>query len=191
VAAGPRFAIEVNDPDVGAGVAQIELLRGVTGTSNAVVVATSHGNGSFAWRERQSFPVGTEAHYYARIRMLDNAQLWTGPVYVKYDPSAVTGVGDGSLGGAKLALAASPNPAFGRVTASFTLSSAVGHADLRIFDAAGRLVNTLISGPVAAGTQRIEWTGLDENGRSSPAGIYFMNLRVGKDVVSRKVLFVR
>jgi flagellar hook assembly protein FlgD len=103
----------------------------------------------------------------------------------------VTGVGDGPLAGARLALAAAPNPAFGRVLASFTLPSAADHADLRIYDAAGRLVNTLISGPVAAGTQRIEWTGLDENGRSSPAGIYFLKLSVGAQVVSRKVLFVR
>ena len=191
VAQGPRFALQVNDPDVGSGVAQIELLRGITGASNAVVVASSLGNSSFAWRELQSFPVGTEAHYYARIRMNNNAQVWTGPVYVKYDPAGVTGVDDGPFTGAKLALAAAPNPAFGRVTASFTLASATDHADLRIYDAAGRLVNTLISGPVAAGTQRIEWKGLDENGRSSPAGIYFMNLRVGKDVVTRKVLFVR
>jgi len=191
VAQGPRFVLQVNDPDLGAGVAQIELLRGITGASNAVVVASSLGNNSFAWRELQSFPVGTEAHYYARIRMSNNAQLWTGPVYVKYDPAGVTGVGDRPGRGSGLALAAAPNPAFGRVTASFTLASATDHADLRIYDAAGRLVNTLISGPVEAGTQRIEWTGLDENGRSSPAGIYFLKLSVGKSVVAKKVLFVR
>jgi flagellar hook capping protein FlgD len=172
-------------------VSQIELLRGITGVSNAVVVATSINNSSFDWRERQVFAAGTEAHYYLRIRMLDNSTVWTGPVYVKYDPSAVTGVDGGPLPGAKLALAAAPNPAFGRVTASFTLPTATDHADLRIYDAAGRLVSTLISGPVAAGSQRIEWTGVDENGRTSPAGIYFLKLSVGKDVVARKVLFVR
>jgi hypothetical protein len=188
---GVRFVAKVIDPDLGAGVSQIELLRGITGVSNAVVVATSINNSSFDWRERQSFAVGTEAHYYLRIRMLDNSTVWTGPVYVKYDPAAVTGVGDGPLGGVRLALAAAPNPAFGRVTASFTLASSTDHADLRIYDAAGRLVNTLISGPVAAGTQRIEWLGRDENGRTSPAGIYFLKLSVGKDVVARKVLFVR
>jgi hypothetical protein len=188
---GVRIVAKVLDPDVGAGVSQIELLRGITGVSNAVVVATSNGNADFSWRERQAFVAGTEAHYYLRIRMLDNSTVWTGPVYVKYDPAAVTGVGDGPLAGARLALAAAPNPAFGRVLASFTLPSAADHADLRIYDAAGRLVNTLISGPVAAGTQRIEWTGLDENGRSSPAGIYFLKLSVGAQVVSRKVLFVR
>jgi hypothetical protein len=51
---GVRIVAKVTDPDVGAGVSQIELLRGITGVSNAVVVATSTGNADFAWRERQS-----------------------------------------------------------------------------------------------------------------------------------------
>jgi hypothetical protein len=190
-AEGVRFAAHVLDPDVGAGVSQIELLRGITGASNAVVVATSNGNAEFAWRERTHFANGTEAHYYLRIRMLDNSTVWTGPVYVKYDPNSVTGVGDGPRPGATLVLAAAPNPSFGRVTASFTLPTATDHADLRIYDAAGRLVNTLISGPVAAGTQRIEWAGQDENGRPSPAGMYFLKLSVGRELVSRKVMLVR
>ena len=188
---GVRIAARITDPDVGAGVSQIELLRGITGVSNAVVVAASTGNAEFAWRERQTFATGTEAHYYLRIRMLDNSTAWTGPVYVKYDPAAVTGIDDGPRTGSTLALFASPNPAFGRVTASFTLPKATDHADLRIYDASGRLVNTLLSGPLAAGPQRVEWTGLDENDRPAPAGIFFLQLRTGREMVSRKVLLVR
>lgn len=188
---GVRIAARVSDPDAGAGVSQIDLLRGITGTSNAVVVASSAGNGDFAWRERQTFAAGTEAHYYLRIRMLNNATVWTGPIYVKYDPAAVTGVGDGPRTGSRLALLAHPNPAFGRVTAAFTLPSAVDHADLRVYDATGRLVNTLLSGPLAAGTQRVEWTGLDENGRTAPAGIFFLRLDTGRETVARKILLVR
>ena len=188
---GVRIAARITDPDVGAGVSKIELLRGITGVSNAVVVAASTGNAEFAWRERQTFATGTEAHYYLRIRMLDNSTAWTGPVYVKYDPAAVTGIDEGLRKGSTLALFASPNPAFGRVTASFTLSKATDHADLRIYDASGRLVNTLLSGPLAAGPQRVEWTGLDENDRPAPAGIFFLQLRTGREMVSRKVLLVR
>jgi flagellar hook assembly protein FlgD len=117
--------------------------------------------------------------------------VWTGPIYVKYDPTAVTGVEDGPRTGSRIALLAHPNPAFGRVTAAFTLPSAVEHADLRVYDASGRLVNTLLSGPLAAGTQRIEWTGVDENGRTAPAGIFFLRLNTGRETVSRKVLLVR
>ena len=190
-AQGVRIVAKVSDPDVGAAVSQIDLLRGITGVSNAVVVASSRNNSTFAWRERQTFPVGTEAHYYLRIRMANNLTVWTGPVYVKYDPSAVTAVGDPPRTGSRLALLAQPNPAFGRITASFSLPSAVEHADLRVFDASGRCVTTLLSGPLAAGSQRVEWTGLDDNGRTAPAGIFFLRLDTGRETVSRKVLLVR
>jgi hypothetical protein len=186
---GVRIVLKVLDPDVGEGVAQVDLLRGITGSSNAVVVASSHGNAEFAWRERQSFPAGTEAHYYARIRMTDNAQIWTGPVYVKYDPSAVTAVGDRP--GADLRLAVGPNPTHGRVLAAFSLAAARDDAELSLYDAGGRRVKTLLGGPLAAGEHRVEWTGLDDAGRRAPSGIFFMRLRVGAHLAVRKVLLVR
>jgi hypothetical protein len=186
---GVRVVLQVTDPDPGSGVAQIDLLRGITGSSNAVVVASSFGNSSFAWRERQVFPAGTEAHYYARIRMADNAQVWTGPVYVKYDPSAVTAVGDRR--GGKLELVAGPNPMYGRVRATFALPTATDDAELALYDASGRRVKTLIGGPLAAGQQSVEWTGTDESGRAVPAGIYFMRLRALGHAAVQKVLLVR
>jgi hypothetical protein len=186
---GVRIVLEVVDPDAGAGVAQVDLLRGITGSSNAVVVATSTGNAEFAWRERQVFPAGTEAHYYARIRMADNAQLWTGPVYVKYDPGAVTAVGERP--GATLRLAAGPNPFHGRVAAVFSLAAATDDAELSVFDAGGRRVKTLLGGPLAAGEHRVDWTGRDEAGHAAPPGIFFLRLRVGERMAVRKVLLVR
>lgn len=188
VAQGPRFVISVADPDVGAGVAQVDLMRGITGSSNAVVVASSVGNASFAWRERQVFPTGTEAHYYARIRMLDNAQVWTGPVYVKYDPSAVTAVGDRP---SVLRLAVGPNPMFSRVTAAFSLATDVPDGDLSIYDASGRRVASLLNGPLSAGDHRVEWTGLDDGGNRVHAGLFFMRLRAGGHLATHKVMLVR
>jgi hypothetical protein len=188
VAQGPRFVIDVNDPDAGAAVAQIDLLRGITGSSNAVVVATSFGNDHFAWRERQSFPVGTEAHYYARIRMVDNAQLWTGPVYVKYDPSGVTAVGDRPN---TFRLAVGPNPMSSRVSAAFTLSSDVTDADLSIYDASGRRIASILNGPLSAGDHRVEWTGLDDAGQRVHAGLFFLSFRAGGQRAVHKVMLVR
>jgi hypothetical protein len=186
---GVRFVLQVQDPDIGETVSQIDLLRGITGSSNAVVVASSHGNADFAWRERQSFPAGTEAHYYARIRMSDNSQLWTGPVYVKYDPSVNTAVDDRPRDG--LMLVAGPNPFHGRVRAAFSLPAATSDAELSLYDASGRRVRTLIGGPLVAGPHSVEWTGTDEAGRPAPAGIYFMRLRVDEQSAVEKVLLVR
>lgn len=189
-AQGIRFAARVIDPDPSDGVAQIDLLRGITGSSNAQVVATSIGSSSFAWREQQTFPVGTEAHYYLRIRMNDNANVWTGPVYVTYDPNSVVAVGDGPAAPG-LRMAASPNPATHQVTASFSLPRDARQAHLAVYDANGRHVKTLLDGPLTAGMHQIAWTGTDDLGRPSPAGIFFMRLAAGEQHAVRKVILMR
>jgi hypothetical protein len=189
VAQGPRFVVQVADPDLGETVAQVDLLRGITGASNAVVVATSLGNSSFAWRERQSFATGTEAHYYVRVRMSDNSQLWSGPVYVKYDPAGVTAVGD-RPGGA-LRLAVGPNPMYTRVSAAFSLAGDVTDGDLSIYDASGRRVASILNGPLSAGDHRVEWTGLDDSGNRVHAGLFFLRLRAGGLHAVHKVMLVR
>ena len=189
-ASGIRFAVRVVEPDVGETVSQIDLLRGITGVSNAEVVASNIGNSSFAWRELATFTPGTEAHYYMRIRMSTNATIWTGPVYVTYDPASVTAVGDVPIG-SELAMAVGPNPSFGRVTASFTLPRESRRAALAVYDASGRHVTTLLAGPLAAGPHAITWTGLDDSNRRAPSGIFFLRLATEDRSVVRKVLLIR
>jgi hypothetical protein len=187
---GARIAAAVSDPDIGEGVAQIDLYRGITGVSEAVVVATSFGNDRFAWRETEVFADGTEAHYYLRIRMLDNQAIWTGPVYVTYDEEATVAV-EQPAGGATLALVAAPNPAMGRITASFALPRAEGNVELAVFDATGRRVKTLLGGPMSAGSHQVVWTGHDDHGATVPAGIFFLRLRTEAVSAAKKVLMIR
>jgi hypothetical protein len=189
-AEGIRIAAKVIDPDLGETVTQIDLLRGVTGVSNAALVASSSGNADFAWREHTIFTPGTEVHYYLRIRMSNSATLWTGPVYVTYDPAAVTAVGDPPARG-EIEMAVGPNPTYGRVAASFSLPNAVRNADLAIFDASGRRVKTLLDGPLAAGPQLVTWTGHDDDGRPTPSGIFFLRLSADQRTTVKKVLMIR
>jgi hypothetical protein len=189
-AAGVQFVLDVIDPDGGDGVAQIDLLRGVTGVSNAVVVASSDNNPHFAWRERQVFAPGTEVHYYVRIRQNDNANIWTGPVYVTYDPSSAVAVGDRTPAPSILLLAA-PNPTLGRVTASFSLPLAAGRGQLVVYDANGRRVKTLLDGPLDAGEHRIAWSGHDDAGRMAGPGVYFLSLKTESASVAKKILLLR
>jgi len=187
---GIRIAARVIDPDIGETITQIDLLRGITGASNAVLVASNTGSQDFAWREHTVFAPGTEVHYYLRIRMSTNATIWTGPVYVTYDPAATTGIGETPSTGS-IQLAVGPNPTHGRVSANFSLPRAVRDADVAVYDATGRRVKTLIQGPLEAGAQFVTWTGHDESGHAAPAGIYF--LRIGADAQSavKKVLMIR
>jgi len=189
-ATGIRIVVRVTDPDPGDAVAQIELMRGVTGSSTATVVASNLGSADFAWRELDTFAPGTEVHYYLRIRQSDNAITWTGPVYVTYDPSAATAVGDAPAA-ATLEMAVGPNPSLGRVHASFTLPSPARQADLAVFDASGRRVATLINGPLSAGSHAVTWTGLDDRGGRAPSGIFFLRYRSEGRTALRKVLLIR
>lgn len=82
-----------------------------------------------------------------------------------------------------------PNP-FGEVTSlSLALPQSASDAQVRIFDAGGRLVKTVHHGPLAGGTSRFVWTGADDDGRAVPAGVYFA--RAEADGRTAKMRLVR
>lgn len=74
---------------------------------------------------------------------------------------------------AGVALAAPwPNPSRGEVRVSFTLPRAA-NARLRIVDAQGRAVATLVDGASEAGRHDVSWSGADASGRTAAPGLYF------------------
>jgi hypothetical protein len=188
---GVRIAVQITDPDPTDAVAQIDLFRGITGTSIATRIAGSVGNPSFNWRDRQVLADGTEAHYYLRVRMADNQSIWTGPVYVTYQGAPPAAVGDLPPAGGQLALYAHPNPTQGNLTAEFTLARDEAHVTLAIYDLAGRLRRTLVRGPLPAGPHHVVWDGLDEHGERPGAGVFFLRLKTGAGRIERKVLTLR
>jgi len=81
--------------------------------------------------------------------------------------------------GARLALAPpSPNPSRGPVALSLELGAATS-AEVAVYDAAGRLVRTLLAGPVAASRIALSWDGRDQRGGETRAGVYFVRARAG------------
>lgn len=76
-----------------------------------------------------------------------------------------------------------PNPFNPMTTVQFTVERE-GKVSLKIFDAAGRLVDTLVDGEVGVGTHSRTW-----NGSGVASGIYFARLATGEQVrVHRMVL---
>ncbi len=59
---------------------------------------------------------------------------------------------------------------------------------LRVYDLKGRRLRNIL---VPGGTQLMAWDGLDNDGRSVPAGLYFFRLEGIHDVTTRKVLLLR
>lgn len=85
---------------------------------------------------------------------------------------------------------ASPNPFSGLTSIEFSLPEA-GAARLGVYDMSGRLVRTLVSGTVSAGSHRIGWDGRDEEGALLPGGVYLYRLENGRDNLNRKVMMLR
>jgi hypothetical protein len=113
------------------------------------------------------------------------------PIASTYESDPVAGVPVEPITPQALRLMAMPNPfRSGATTVAFTLPVA-SVIDLAVYDISGRLVRSLQSGPLPAGTQNILWDGRDENGRDTAGGIYFVRLRADKALVQTKVVKVR
>ena len=69
--------------------------------------------------------------------------------------------------------------------------AAVGHARLKVYDTAGRLVTTLINERRDAGLHEVVWDGRDHAGRISSAGVYLYRLEVGEFVETKRMTLVK
>jgi hypothetical protein len=78
-----------------------------------------------------------------------------------------------------------PNPVSRETSISFTLPVA-GHAMLDIYDATGRLVETLVDEEMSAGAYTVTW---DREGVSS--GVYFYRLSSNGNSLTKKMVVVR
>ena len=87
-------------------------------------------------------------------------------------------------------LSNTPNPFTTQTEISFSLPAG-RNAELMIFDAAGRKVCEIYSGPISGGSNRFVWDGRDSRGRNVPSGVYFCKLNLGSFSLKRKIVKVR
>jgi len=80
-----------------------------------------------------------------------------------------------------------PNPSGGPVAFSWTLPAA-SRTRLRLYDVTGRLVATLVDGPLPAGRHSAVWSGHARGGRTAAAGVYFARLEAPPFVAVRKIV---
>jgi len=84
-----------------------------------------------------------------------------------------------------------PNPFRGSTAVVFDVPSHAGPVRLGIYNAAGRLVKTLVEGGVERGRHSVPWDGTDNSGRATSTGVYFVRLDVDGRQMTRKVILVR
>ncbi|MFH1843221.1 MAG: FlgD immunoglobulin-like domain containing protein, partial [bacterium] len=83
-----------------------------------------------------------------------------------------------------------PNPFNPRTTIAFGLPRA-GDVELTIYDLRGRRIDTLVDGNLPAGRHSVTWQSRDEAGNQMAAGVYIYRLRLGREVLTRKMVLVK
>jgi len=141
-----------------------------------------------AYRVTLTAPGTLPAHIGA-VRMVGKnlgSFVLVAPVYTR---DAVTD-GTGDLPRVTRLLPNTPNP-FNPMTRIRYDLARPGLVTLRIFDARGRLVDTLVQGPQDAGTHAVVWNGRD--GRQVPlgSGVYFYTIRSGDALLRGKMTLLK
>ena len=84
-----------------------------------------------------------------------------------------------------------PNPFNPQTTIAFDLPRAQP-VSLRIYDAAGRLVRTLLHGePGRAGRNEVKWNGTDDRGRQAASGVYLYRLETERNSVTDRMVLLK
>ncbi|MGE5179703.1 MAG: FG-GAP-like repeat-containing protein [Bacteroidota bacterium] len=105
-------------------------------------------------------------------------------------PEFATGVGSPQPSFRNALRQNAPNPFNPRTAIAFETARA-GRVRLRVFDAAGRLVATLIDRDLPAGNHRAAWLGTDARGHAAASGVYFYRLEAPGYVESRRMALMR
>jgi len=83
-----------------------------------------------------------------------------------------------------------PNPFNPSTEISFRLPQPA-EVDLKIFDARGRLVRTLVAGAYPEGQHTVVWDGRSDTGKAAPSGLYFSQMVAAGEVQSGKMLLAK
>jgi len=84
-----------------------------------------------------------------------------------------------------------PNP-FNPTTTIYFDVAREGHVELRIYDAAGRAVKTLVNGSLAGGRNLpVTWNGMNDSGNRVPSGIYFYKLVTVDLTATKKMVLLK
>jgi hypothetical protein len=90
----------------------------------------------------------------------------------------------------QLSMQISPNPFNPLTSIRFSLP-AEGPVELRVFDARGQLMTTLLSEVLGAGQHVVVWNGTDGDGRAVASGVYFSRLVTREGDLLEKMMLVR
>jgi len=83
-----------------------------------------------------------------------------------------------------------PNPFNPQTTVEYFLVES-HHVRIDIYDARGSLVRRLVDAGMPAGGHQVVWTGTDDSGRGVGSRMYFVKMRAGAEIETRKILLLK
>lgn len=89
-----------------------------------------------------------------------------------------------------LGISNAPNPMSTNTLFAYVVNGKQ-NASLSVYDATGRLVNTLFNDLQSSGKHFYNWVGDDSNGNLLSGGVYYYSLTSGSDKVNGKLIIVR
>ncbi len=129
--------------------------------------------------------------YYAEVSVAtDDPDNPVHVVPVTMTVTSETGVEDEVVASTVRFLGAVPNP-FNPTTGLHFVLPQAADVELRIYDVAGHLVRTVVSGRMPAGENRVSWDGRDDGGHGVASGTYFARLVVGDEALTTSLTLLR
>ena len=180
-------------PDVEAGVAEVRLYFKIN--DGDWVTSMMEQVDSITYSGTIPGPLAANTHVKYYVEALDAAE----PANVATDPLGApdtvyeftaTGIHETTSLPRKFSFSMAPNPARGEVQLQLALPEKC-NVSVKIYDVAGKLVRTLISGSEEAGIHTYRWNGYDNNGKRISSGVYFFKVNAGSHSTTQKILITR
>jgi hypothetical protein len=83
-----------------------------------------------------------------------------------------------------------PNP-FNTITTIRFQIPVLSKVTVKVYNATGQLVKTLVTKQMQAGTHKIEWDSTDERGLQVGSGLYFYRIQAGERSMEKKMMFIK
>jgi hypothetical protein len=154
--------------------------------ANAVINGSSvSGGGDIV---RLTFKVLREFEDNARFEVANG--LIADPSQLS-NPAVVAGVLDIQSTPTEFALLQNfPNPFNPETTIQYNLAESAD-VTLHIYNVVGQVVRTLVAERQSAGRYRVQWSGMDDRNVPVSSGIYFYEIRAGKNKDVRKLMLLK
>ncbi len=133
----------------------------------------------------ESCMVRVIAHYAGGESFEDSSDA-----FFSIECEAGVGTAEGTPSGSLSITASAPNPFRSAIQIQFSLAGDA-EVDAAIYDVNGRLVAALMQSTLSGGAHSVWWDGRGASDAVMPEGLYFLSIKAGGEVVTRKVVVIR